>query len=458
MNHLFIKKKKAISFFSKKLHSIKISIIFLNFFISLSIKAQVSRQDSLLQQVTLKAAVDYAIAHNPLIQRSAIDEEITNANIKSRLADWYPQVNFNYNLQHNFILPTNIFSGNPIRAGLNNTSAGQFSASQLIFNRDVLLASRTKANVQLQSRQATASSKIDLAAAVSKAFYDVLATAQQVRVASENIVRLERSLQDAYNQYKVGLADKIDYKRATITLNNIKASKRANEELVSAKTAYLKSLMGYPESGYLNIVYDSLQMVNEIVLDTLLTPGYNSRIEYKLLETQRNLLKANVLYNRWSYLPAVSANGAYNLNFQNNNFGKLYGTSYPNSYAALTLALPIFQGGKRKANLQAAELELTQNDLDISNLKNLVNAEYAQAMAAYKGSLANYLALKDNVSLAQEVYDVVQLQYRSGIKTYLEVITSETDLRTSQINFYNALYQVLASKIDVQKAMGQINY
>ena len=79
-------------------------------------------------------------------------------------------------------------------------------------------------------------------------------------------------------------------------------------------------------------------------------------------------------------------------------------------------------------------------------------------MSNYKGNLANYIALKENLALATEVYDVIQLQYRSGIKTYLEVINSETDLRTAQINYYNALYNLLASKIDVQKALGQINY
>ncbi|MNL87038.1 hypothetical protein D3C87_2160110 [compost metagenome] len=52
---------------------------------------------------------------------------------------------------------------------------------------------------------------------------------------------------------------------------------------------------------------------------------------------------------------------------------------------------------------------------------------------------------------------MIQLQYKSGIKTYLEVVTSETDLRLARINYYNALYLVLASKIDVQKALGQIN-
>ena len=87
-----------------------------------------------------------------------------------------------------------------------------------------------------------------------------------------------------------------------------------------------------------------------------------------------------------------------------------------------------------------------------------MNTEYSSSLASYKASLSNYLAIKENVALALEVYEVINLQYRSGIKTYLEVVTAETDLRTSQINYFNALYQVLSSKIDVQRSLGEIKY
>ncbi len=79
-------------------------------------------------------------------------------------------------------------------------------------------------------------------------------------------------------------------------------------------------------------------------------------------------------------------------------------------------------------------------------------------MAAYKSNRANFLALRENLALAKEVYGIIEMQYKAGVKTYLEVLTAETDLRTSQINYYNALYQVLASKVDVQKALGEITY
>lgn len=414
--------------------------------------------DTLAGVVNLQSAIDYAILHQPAVRQSVIDESIVQQNIKSKLADWYPQLNFGYNLQHNFILQTSVIGGNAIKLGVDNVSAAQFNASQIIFNRDLLLANKTKEDVQLQSRQNTANNKITLAVNVTKAFYDVLTTAQQIKVADENIVRTERSLKDATAQYNAGLVDKIDYKRATISLNNLRASKKNSEELVIAKMQYLKSLMSYPDSAALNIAMDSAAMEREILLDTAQKPDYTQRIEYKLLETQQRLLKQNIQYAKWAYLPTVSANAAYNLNFQNDNFGKLYNINYPNSFVNLTVGVPIFQGGKRKYNIRNAELQLDRNYMDIVAVKNNITSQYALAISSYKNSLTNYLTLKENVDLAREVYDVINIQYRNGIKTYLEVVTAEADLRTAQINYYNALYQVLASKVDVQRSLGLIVY
>jgi outer membrane protein TolC len=420
--------------------------------------SQQNPADSLLQDATLPNVIQYALKRQPLIQQSLIDERTTDLQIKSKLADWYPQVNFNYLYQHNFQVQTSVIGGNPIKLGVDNTSAIQFGATQTIFNRDVLIANRTKGDVRLQARQQTASNKIDVVVNVSKAFYDVLATRQQIKVTDENIVRLERSLKDARSQYDAGVVDKTDYKRATIALNNAKALKKGNEEALKAKTEYLKSLMNYPQAGTIDILYDSTALEQEIVLDTLKNPDYSKRIEYQTLQTQRRLQEANVKYNKWSFIPSLSANGAYNLNYLNNEFGKLYNTSYPNSYAGLTLAFPIFQGGKRKYDIQRAEWDLKRIDLGIVNLQNSFNAEYNSALSNYKASLINFQAIKENVLLAKEVYDVIQLQYRNGIKAYLEVITAETDLRTAQINYFNALYDVLSSKIDVQKSIGEIQF
>ncbi len=141
-------------------------------------------------------------------------------------------------------MQTSIIGGNPVKLGVDNTSAAQFTISQTVFDRDVLLASRTRNNVRLQASQSTSSNKIEIAAAVSKAFYDVLASIQQVKISDENITRIDGSLKDAYNQYKAGITDKTDYKRATIGLNNAKALKKTNEEQLKAKLEYLEIVDG----------------------------------------------------------------------------------------------------------------------------------------------------------------------------------------------------------------------
>lgn len=422
------------------------------------ILAQSNKKDSILESPTLHNCIEYAIDHNPDIQNAKLNEDITETIIKSNLAEWYPQLNFNYNLQTNFRLSSSYSNGNVVKVGAYNTSGAGLGVTQNIFNRDVLLASRTANDVRLSASENTKNQKINLAVAVSKAFYNLILTVQQLKVIEEDIVRNNQSYKDAFYQYQSGIVDKTDYQRATIALNNSKAQKVSTEQSLKAAYAYLQALMGYPLSQKIELVYDTAQMEKEIYMDTSQTVNYENRIEVQQLETQKKLQAYNLQYYKWSFLPNVSAFGGYNFNFLNNQLSKLYNTNYPNSFAGITLSLPIFQGGKRLQQIKEAQFQITQADNNIKSQVNTINSQYQSAMAAYKSDLYNFFSLKENLSLASDVYDVIQLQYRSGVKAYLDVITAESDLRTAQISYYNALYQVLSSKIDVAQALGDISY
>lgn len=432
-------------------------LLLLTFLIPALTQAQ-QKSDSLLQTASLEHVIAYALEHQPAVQQATLDQRITEKTIKGRLADWYPQINFVYNYQHNFELPVNIIGGNEVRFGVNNTSATQFNGTQTLFNRDVLLAGRTASTVKLQAGQVTARTKLDVVVDVTKAFYDLLATSQQIKVGQEDLIRLNRSLKDATSQYNAGVADKTDYKRATILLRNAEAALKSNQEMLTYKESYLKTLIGYPAKNTLTIQYDTLQMENEVPLDTLAEINYTQHIDYKILYTQKELQKANIAYGKWAYLPSANLFGSYIFNFLNDDIANLYNRAIPNSYVGATLSLPIFQGNKRNLKIQEQKLTLKRIDWDLINLKNSISTEYTRALASYKSSLANYLALKENVELAREVYEVIQLQYRNGVRAYLDVTVAETDLQRTRINYFNALYQVLASKMDVQRALGQINY
>lgn len=427
------------------------------------VEAQVSGQATssfgdTLQMATLDQVVRYAIEHQPLVKQAEADEVIANSVIRGKLADWLPQVNFTLNYQRYFDLQASIIGGNVVRFGVDNTSSAQFTATQNIFNRDALLASSTASKVRLQAAQGTERSKIDVVVGVTKAFYDLLATEQQIDVNEESIVRLQRSLKDARSRYDAGIADKTDYKRAQIQLTNTKVSLQTARELLKYKREYLKLLMGYPVDRDFDILYDTVAMERDVPLDTMQELVYTNNIDYRILYMQKELQEANVRYANWAYLPSINLFGAYIMNYQNNSFGELYRQRYPFSYAGATFAIPIFQGGKRMAKVREQRWTSRRLEWSLANMRSSISTEYNRALAAYKSDLANYHAQKENVELARDVYNVIQLQYTNGIRPYLDVTIAETDLRTTRINYFNALYAVLASKMDVLRALGQVSY
>lgn len=409
--------------------------------------------------LTLEQCIAFALQNRPAVQQSQLDEEISEREIRASLADWLPQVTAQYNLQHYLKMPVTLLSldggpPTPRTLGVANSSGLNLQANQTIFNTDVLLASRAAQFVRLQSNQSTANAKINTVVNVSKAFYDVLLTQEQLRILNEAIIRQEKQQHDARVQYEQGLVDKTDFQRASITLSNTRSDRKRAQESIKAKVTYLKQLMGYTPENSLQLAFDRPKMEQDIFIDTTQGVTFASRIEFQQLQTQKQLQSLNINYYRYGFLPAVSAFANYNLNYQNNQFSDLYSQSFPNSLVGLSVAVPIFQGTRRIQNYRRAQLLDRRLDLDIVDTRNQISSEYDQALANYKSDLNEWITTRENVVLAEDVYRVLRLQYNEGIKSYLDLITAEYDLQVTQLNFYNSLYRVLSSKLDIQRARG----
>ncbi|EHQ30254.1 TolC family protein [Mucilaginibacter paludis] len=426
-------------------------------FLSTSLFAQVKSDTSSLSTVSLQQCIGFALRNQPVTRQASLDEQINERNIGIALADWLPQVSATGNAQHYFQMPVTYFNNNFVTSGAQNSSTLSLQANQVIYNSTVALAARTSKYSREYYKENTLSSQINVVSDVSKAFYDVLLSQKQLSIINEDIIRLQRSLKDAYAQYQGGIVDKIDYKQATIALNNELSSRKQSEEAIHSKIAYLKQIMGFAPEKPMQLAYDSTQLERETLIDTNQVLDVNNRIEYKLLSTQKTLQNLNVDYYKWNFLPSVSAFGNYNLAYFNPHLQDLYTRSFPNSLVGLNFSIPIFQGTKRLQNLSKAKLQVERADLDLINTRNVISTQYTQALAGYKSNYNEYKILKQNVELAKDVYNVVSLQYREGIKTYLNVINAQSDLRTSELNYYNALFNVLSTKIDLQKSLGTLS-
>jgi outer membrane protein TolC len=410
--------------------------------------------------LALTDCIRYALKNQPALNQAYIDEAIARTNNAIAFSPWLPQVSGSANLQHYFQTPVSFTTINgvvtPVQNGATNISIPSIAASQTIFNTDVLLATKAARLNTESSRENTTARKIDLVATVSKAFYDLLLSVEQIRVYKEDTTRLVKNKKDAYNRYLSGITDKVDYKQAAIALNNSLASLKNASETVTAKYAALKQLMGYPADKKFTIHFDTAQMMQEIYVDTLATLQFEKRIEYSQLQTAKKMQRETTMYYQLGFLPSLSAFYDYNYEFENSKFSDLYDRAYPYSLLGLQLNLPLFTGFRRNENIHKAKLQERRIDWDEVNLKLIIYTQYRQALAGYKSNLYYLHAQADNVEMAREVYNIVMLQYREGVKAYLDVIVAESDLQTSEINYLNALFQLLESKIDLERALGDI--
>jgi outer membrane protein TolC len=216
--------------------------------------------------------------------------------------------------------------------------------------------------------------------------------------------------------------------------------------------------MGYPPEKQFNVTYDTLEMKQEIVCDTTRPLQYEKRIEFQQLQTEKELQRQLTGFYELSFLPSVSAFYNYNYEYQSNTTSQLFKNAYPYSFFGLSLSLPIFTGFSRIENIHRSELQEQNLDWAEVNLRSQIYAEYTSALASYKSNLYNMSLMQDNKTRAMNVYRIVSLQYNQGIVSYLNIIVAESNLINAEIGYLDALFQVLSSKIDLEKATGDIPF
>ncbi len=426
-------------------------------------QAQVSLPDTTGKSYTLAECIGIALQNQPAVRQAQLDEEITDRQIKANLSGWMPQISGTANLNHFLELPVAVFPNQAtgerqvVTVGVFNTSNVLLEARQSIFNNELFLASRNAKPLRRLFAQNTEEVKISTVVAVSKAYYDILINQEQLSILDQVRQRQERQLKDAKALYEGGVVDPTDYKRATIALNNTMADIKRTTESLKFKYAYLYQLMGVGTSDVFAVKLDRTSVEAEMLLDTTQLVDFNNRIELQRLQTQRQLQGLSISAQKWSLFPTISAFVNRNHIFQNDEFSELYRQVYPNSVIGLTLNIPIFQGGRRYHTLQQEKLVNQRIDQDITNTKNIINTQYQQSMALYKSDLNDYKTATANVQLSEEVYNTIKLQYDEGIRTYLDLMIAESDLRAAQINQLNTILNVLSSKLDVLQSLGTIN-
>lgn len=434
------------------------------FFSVLTARAQ---QSDTLISFSLKEAIDYAQTHQVSILNATIDEEIAKNTVKKTIGIGLPQLNGNVNFQDFLKVPTSLLPGEffdkpgtqvPVRFGVQYQSSIGLELTQLLFDGSYLVGLQASKTFKELSNKSLKRSRIETAVAVSKAYYSVLVSNEQLSLLDANMNRLKKSFNDTQALFANGFVEKIDVDRLKVLSNNLETERENVIRLLELNVNLLKFQMGMNIQSKLKLKDSiaSLQVEESITLND--TSSYQNRIEYSLLQTQKKINELDVKRYKSLFLPSLVAFGSSLQSLQSQKFNSLFDRSFPTTVVGFRLSVPILSGGVRTYQVRNAKLEVLKTENNLINLKNGINLEVEQAQTVYRNGLKSLQNQKRNMELAQEVLRVTKIKYEEGVGSSIEVTSAEISLKESQNNYINALYDLLINKVNVDRALGKIVY
>jgi outer membrane protein len=285
-----------------------------------------------------------------------------------------------------------------------------------------------------------------------------LVSRERMQLLDANVIRIKKLKDDTQAMFDNGFVEKVDLDRIILAYNNLVSERENVSRLLKLGEYLLKYQIGMDIYSQVTLS-DSLsdEKISNITVSAE-KPDVTKRIEYSLSQTNKNLLALNVKRYKAGYIPSLFAYGALSANASRSKFD-IFDTGerwFPTAIIGGTLQWNLFDGLQRERKIRQANLELKKADADLLNTSNALMLETEGGRINLQNALSSLDAQKKNLDLATEVVHISKLKYDQGVGSNLEVVNAETSMKEALTNYYNALYDALVAKVDLDKAMGLI--
>lgn len=415
------------------------------------------------QKITLGEALNFALQNNTRIRKARLDIEGGKYKVEEVRAQALPQITGTSGLTYNPIIGQQVvdFGGQlqTLRFGQKWNSNAGVQLSQQLFNQQVftgLQAAKSSTEYYNLTAQLTEEQIIEL---VANNYYQVLVNRQQLTVVDNNIKNVKVIEKIIANQYKNGLAKKIDVDRIQVNLTNLETQREQNINAITQLENQLKFAMGMPVSTQIILPETELTAVAQLPQFTD-TVAIANRTEIKLLDTQDKLLSLQRKAYVSEYYPTLALTGNYTYSSQSGGFDFLSSNSsaigFGSSAIGLTLRVPIFNGFLTRSKIRQADVDIRKAREDRRETTNSLNLAYENAKIQLKNSLNTINAQKRNVELAQEIYKSTQNNYNNGLASLTDLLDTESSLTEAQNSYTQALLSYKIAEIQLIKSNGNI--
>ena len=404
--------------------------------------------------LTLEQALEIALSENPTVKIADKTIEAKKYAKRGTYAALWPDISASGAWQHNIQKPTFHIMGQTMKVGtMNNVNAGVTAAMPLV-NAQLWKSLKLSAmDVELAVEQAR-SSRIDMIEQVSKAFYQVLLAKDSYNVYKRVYDNAVENHKIVEKRYAVGQVSEYDFIRSQVTVSNAEPNVFGAENSIVLALWQLKALLGVDLDMNVDCAGSladyEVDMTSQINMDGTLAENSAMR----QLDIQERMLEQALKLKRAANLPSLAASINYQFTAMDESFALAHYRWNPSSTAALSLSIPIFSGGKRRADINQAKIDLSNIQLQRENTERQLRTAIMSYYSNMQTNLKQYHASSQNIATAKRGYDISVKRYEVGGGTLVDVDNSQLAYTQAELSRSTSIYEYLINKVSMEKIMG----
>lgn len=424
---------------------------------------------------SLEECLDYAVEHNQSLQKDRLGLETANLAKKEVVGSLLPQISASAGITDNiqkttFAMPNFVNSMMPesmqdpnapkymtVTMGMDYSANWGASVAQQVLNFSLFNAVNIANQSQKMAELGVEMTTQDVIAQTTFLYYNVQVLEYAMTQFESSISLLDRTLGILQANMDNGLMRKVDADRVRVSRTNLETQRGSMEQALELQKKLLKLQMGFPMAQEIEVAELDTEAIEQMLSTTAVQEFDIDRLPaFRMLKQQQGMLELQRKSAVYANLPVITFVGNYSMNYMGDDFKGETFHHFPVSMLSLNLKMPIFTGLSNSAKLRKAKLELLKSDHDEQAMTESLSMNWATASGQLEQQLKTVRAQKENKQLAQDVFDVTEVNFTEGIASLSDLLNAQSQLIQSQMNYVNALNSSVQAYIDLKKANGTV--
>lgn len=415
--------------------------------------AGATTQQSTLE-LTLDQALEIALSENPTVKIADQTIEIKKYAKKGTYAALWPEISGSASYQRYISKPSFHIMGQTVKMGTTNTMMGGFSAAMPLINAQLWKSLKLSAmDVELAVEQAR-SSRIDMIEQVSKAFFQVLLAKDSYEVYKRVYDNAVENHKIVEKRYSVGQVSEYDFIQSQVSVANAEPNVFNAENTIALGLWQLKALLGMDLDYPIDCVGSLAEYEDEMTSQIDTSSSLVNNPTLKQLDIQEQMLTQSLKMQRAANLPTLSGSINYQWTAMDESMKISNFKWMGSSTAAFSLNVPIFSGGKRRAAISQAKIDISKLQLQREDTERQLRTAAMSYYSNMQTNLKQYHAASQTISQAKRGYDIAVKRYEVGSGTLVEIDNSQLAYTQAELSRSNAIYNYLINQVSLEKLSG----